>query len=275
MYCMDDIHCGKFAGQYWHFVIHLILFRYLRRLQIISFLSLPCGRSTFREGSLTTILNGVLSFGSSQKACSSLQWRLTIFPPDSTRLSSAFPSSLSCLTFSCVSYGFPSALQIRTASGPPMRFLPWVVCDLQELMSLNNGYYRQWHRRPRWLELDLVVVGYFWMSAKSYSHHFQAFLPPGLWRALMLLVTLLRKLKMHGRVDSPMLMPSYRVFQESSRVKVSCRVPLQLVFWASWPLSFSYSVHLAWMCFSRSKPHNPSYSFTLWPWGKKLAFLWQ
>jgi len=60
-----------------------------RRLQIISFLSLPFGRSAFPEGSLTTMSNGVLSFGPFRKACLLSQWPLTTFLPDSIQLSSA------------------------------------------------------------------------------------------------------------------------------------------------------------------------------------------
>ena len=107
-------------------LIHLILFLfpYIRQLQTISFRSLLSGRSTFREGSLMTISNGVLSFGPFQKACLLSQWQLTTFLLNSTQLSSVFRSLSSCLTFSYASYGFPSAFQKRMASGLPKKFSP-------------------------------------------------------------------------------------------------------------------------------------------------------
>ena len=106
------------------FYVNSFVFPYIRRLQTILFHSLLFGRSTFPEGSLTTISNGVLSFGPFQKACLLSQWQLTTFLPDSTRLSSVFQFLSSCLTFSSASYGFPSVFQKRMAFGLPKMFLP-------------------------------------------------------------------------------------------------------------------------------------------------------
>ena len=98
--------------------------RYVRRLQIISFLSLPFGRLIFLEGSPTTMSNGALSFGSSRNACLSSRWQLTTFLPDSTQLSSASRFSSLCLTLSCALYGFPLVSQKPMASGLPKMFSP-------------------------------------------------------------------------------------------------------------------------------------------------------
>ena len=105
---------------------HLIsyIFPYIRPLQTISFHNLLSGRSTSPEGSLTTISNGVLSFGPFRKACFLSQWQLTTFLRDSIQLSSVFRSLSSCLTFSYASYGFPLAFQKRMASGLPKMFSP-------------------------------------------------------------------------------------------------------------------------------------------------------
>lgn len=64
----------------------------IRQLQIMSFHSLPSGRLTFLEGSLTTISNGVLSFGPSRKACLLSRWQLITFLRNFIRPSFVFRS---------------------------------------------------------------------------------------------------------------------------------------------------------------------------------------